>query len=171
MTARKQRISIDNIPKHWPDHLEETIWILNWWLLPSLKFSPKELILGLVVNTKPADANTSILPITEPNAALQMAYIAQQCLDGYAEAMAHAMKRKATFDRRVLAQKPGEVIFSKGQLVQIYRNDLDYTFKTKRKLLPKWSIPQCITSRHLNSYSLETLNRNPLPGSFSARQL
>lgn len=85
-------------------------------------------MLGLVINTKPADLTSSTLPITEADTALQMAYIAQQRLDGYAEAVAHALKRKATFDKRVLAQKPDEVIFSKGQLVQIYRSDLDYTF-------------------------------------------
>ena len=66
-----------------------------------------------------------------------MAYVAQQRLDGYAEAVAHALRRKSTFDKRVLAKHPGEVTFSKGQLVQIYRSDLDYTFKMERKLLPK----------------------------------
>ena len=75
------------------------------------------------------------------------------------------------FDKRVLAQKPGEVIFLKGDLVQIYRSDLDHTFKTERKLLPKWSTPQRILSIHLNSYVLETLNADTLPGSFSARRL
>ena len=161
----------DDIPRTWPDHFDETIRILNWRLLPSLKFSPKELMLGLIVNTKPTDTDTSTLPITEFDTALQMAYVAQQRLDGYAEAVTHALKRKTAFDKRVLTQRPGEVIFSKGQLVQIYRSDLDYTFKTERKLLPKWSTPQRITARHLNSYVLETLNGDPLPGSFSARRL
>ena len=67
--------------------------------------------------------------------------------------------------------KPGEVIFSKGQLIQIYRSDLYYTFKTEHKLLPKWSPPQQIVSRHLNSYTLETLSGDPIPGSFSTRRL
>ncbi|KAH7917343.1 hypothetical protein BV22DRAFT_986307, partial [Leucogyrophana mollusca] len=73
-----------------------------------------------------------------------MAYVAQQRLDGYDAAVRHAVKRKAAFDKRVIAKKPGEVIFTKGQLVQVYRNDLDYTFRTERKLLPKWSEPQRI---------------------------
>ena len=33
-----------------------------------------------------------------------------------------------------------------GDLVQIYQSDLDYTFKTERKLLPKWSPPQRVVS-------------------------
>ena len=100
-----------------------------------------------------------------------MAYVAQQRLNGYAEAVAHALRRKSTFDKRVLAKHPGEVTFSKGQLVQIYRSDLDYTFKTERKLLPKWSTPQRVLARQLNSYTLETLNGDPIPGYFSTRRL
>ena len=41
----------------------------------------------------------------------------------------------------------------------------------ERKLLPKWSTPHCITSQQLNSYTLETLNRDPVPESFSTRCL
>ena len=87
------------------------------------------------------------------------------------EAITHALKRKTAFDKKVLSKQPGEVIFLKGQLVQIYRSDLDYTFKTERKLLPKWSVPHRVTTRHLNSYTLETQKGNPVPGTFSARRL
>ena len=165
------KITTENLPRSWPDHFDEALRILNWRLLPALKFSPKELLLGLVVNTKPSNIDTSTLPTTSSDAALQMAYVAQQRLDGYAEAIAHALKRKKAFDRKVSSKNPGEVTFSKGQLVQIYRSDLDYTFKTERKLLPKWSTPQRVASRHLNSYVLETLNGDPIPGTFSARRL
>ena len=47
------------------------------------------------------------------------------------------MNQKAAFDRRVLAKSPGEVVFTWGQLVQVYRSDLDYTFKAEWKMLPK----------------------------------
>ena len=166
-------ISPEDLPKTWPDHFDEAIRILNWRLLPALKFSPKELFLGLVINSKPAVLDTSAAdsPVMEPDAALQMAYVAQQRLDGYSEAVAHALRRKTAFDRKVLEKSPGEVVFSKGDLVQIYRSDLDYTFKTDRKLLPKWSTPQRVSARHLNSYVLETLNGDILPGSFSTRRL
>ena len=162
-----KKMSTDDIPRGWPDHFDEAIRILNWCLLPALKFSPKELMLGLVINMKPSDPNSSNLPISESDAALQMAYVAQQHLDGYSEAVAHTLKRKTAFDKRVLSRNPGEVIFLKGQLVQIYRNDLDYTFKTDRKLLPKWSVPQRVVSRNLNSYKLETLNGDPITSSAS----
>ena len=73
-----ERISLEDLPKQWPDHFNEAIRILNWRLLPALKFTPKELMLGLVINTKPTDLNQAILPTTETDTALQMAYVAQQ---------------------------------------------------------------------------------------------
>jgi hypothetical protein len=164
-------LPVENIPRNWPDHLEEAIRTINSRLLPALKYSPKELLLGLVVNTPPTGLIAASEPTASEEVATQMAYVAQQRLDGYAEMVAHAIKRKAVFDKRVLAHKPGEVIFSKGQLVQIYRSDLDYTFKTDRKLLPKWSPPQRVTERTLNSYTLEKLDGTPIPGQFSARRL
>jgi hypothetical protein len=166
-----EKTKVEDIPKSWPEHLDEAIRTLNGRLLPALKFSPKELLLGLVVNTKPTDTQEASSPISVTNVATQMAYVAQQRLDGYAAAVSHALKRKNTFDRKVLKQSPGEVVFSKGQLVQIYRSDLDFTFKTERKLLPKWSSPQRIKSRNLNAYTLETLSGDPIQGTFSARRL
>ena len=161
----------ENIPGSWPKHFNEAIRIMNWHFLPSLKFSPKELLLGLVVNTTPTNVDLSILPVMEQDVATQTAYVAQQQLDGYAEAVAHAVKRKSWFDRRVLAHKTGEVIFSTGQLVQVYRSDLDETFKTEGKLLPKWSPPYRILSRMLNLYTLETLKGMAIKGHFSTRCL
>ncbi|KAG2050047.1 hypothetical protein BDR06DRAFT_842487, partial [Suillus hirtellus] len=81
------------------------------------------------------------------DAPLHIAYVEQQRIDGYEEAVKHAVKRKTAFDKRVLQKAPREVIFKPGQLVQVYRNDLDYTFKAERKLLPKWSVPRRIKSR------------------------
>jgi hypothetical protein len=43
-----------------------------------------------------------------------MAYITQQHLDSYEAMVQHAIKRKAAFDKRVLARSPREVIFSVG---------------------------------------------------------
>ena len=136
-----------------------------------LRFSSKELMLGMVVNTRSAEVDQSVLPITEQDVTTQMAYVAQQRLDGYAGAVVHAVKRKSAFDKKVLANKPGEVIFSKGQLVQVYCSDLDGTFKTERKILPKWSPSYRVTARVLNSYTLQTLIGAPINGCFSAHHL
>ena len=166
-----EAMTVDNIPKAWPKHFDEAIRLLNWRLLPSLNFRPKELLLGLVVNTPRTTLADSTSVLKADDVDLHMTYAAQQRLDGYAAAIHHALKRKAAFDRRVLAEKGGEVIFKPGQLVQVYRSDLDYTFKTERKLLPKWSHPRRIVARNANSYTIETLEGVPIPGNFSARRL
>jgi hypothetical protein len=67
-------------------------------------------------------------------AATHIAYTVQQHLDRYEAIIKH------TFDKHIQA-KLGEVIFAKGQLVQVYHSNLDYTFKTERKLVLKWLPP------------------------------
>ena len=161
----------EKLPKSWPDHLDDTVHALNGRLLPSLKFTPKELLLGLVIDTKRTELTHSDIEPSNVDAAIHMAYVAQQCLDGYDKAVRHAIKRKTAFDRCVLKRQRTEVTFTLGQLVQIYRSDLDNTFKMERKLLPKWSQPHRITSRLRNSYRLETLTGTLLLGEFSARRL
>ena len=46
-----------DVPASWSDHLKEAIEFLNNCILPNLKFSPNELLLGIIINTKrtPAD--------------------------------------------------------------------------------------------------------------------
>jgi hypothetical protein len=160
-----------DIPVNWPDHLEAAVRCINDRILPNLKYSPNELLLGLVVNTKPTlpdDLQTT--PSTE-EVNMQMAYVDQQRFDGYAQIVDHAQNRKAAFDKQVLNQAPREVVFRAGDLVQVYRSDLDFTFKTERKIEPKFSAPRRVTNRNKNSYRLETLEGFPIAGKFSSRRL
>ena len=159
-----QEKSIAQLPHNWPDHFEEAICILNWQILPALKFSPKELLLGMVVNTlnMPLEVSTAFLMPT--NIDTHMAYVAQQWLDGYAEAVHHTLRRKATFDHKILKSKPGEVIFYRGQLVQVYQSDLAGTLSTEKKLATMWSPPHRISDCIAKSYKLETLDGALLEG-------
>lgn len=100
-----------------------------------------------------------------------MVYVAQQQLDRYDATVRHALKHKAVFDKQVLEHKPGEVIFRQGQLIQFYCSSLDYTFDAKHKLVPKWSSPHHITTCLCNSYKIETINGDAVPGEFHARRL
>ena len=100
-----------------------------------------------------------------------MTYAAQQRLDGYAEAVRHAIRRKATFDKRVRKSKTGEVVFTKGQLVQVFDSGLAKTLRTERKLQAMWLGPHQVSKQILNSYKLETLEGAPLEGEFNARRL
>jgi hypothetical protein len=92
----------EDLPWSWTDNFDQAIRILNWHILPSLKFSPKELLLGLVVNTvnTPLEASASFLPPQDID--VHFAYAAQQRLDGYSEAVQHAVRRKAAFDKKVI---------------------------------------------------------------------
>ncbi|KAG2058733.1 hypothetical protein BDR06DRAFT_864441, partial [Suillus hirtellus] len=41
-----EAISWDTLLNSWPKNLEEAVAVLNYRILPALKFSPKELLLG-----------------------------------------------------------------------------------------------------------------------------
>ena len=115
---------------------------INNRILPNLKYSPNELLLGLVINTNttpPAEISASPTP---EEVDMQMAYVDQHRFDGYLQIVEHAQRHKAAFDKWVLSHPPREVIFKAGDLVQVYRSDLDFTFSLDRKLLPKFSAPR-----------------------------
>jgi len=131
--------------KTWPDHLEEAVVAPNHHILPALKFSPKELLLGQVINTPQTDlANcTSAIQLSDAN--VHMAYVTQQRLDSYEAIVQHAVKRKAVFDKRVLACSPREVIFSAAQLIQFFYSNQHNMLEARHKVILKWSPPHCIT--------------------------
>ena len=43
----------EDIARAWPDHFDDAIQHLNECIIPAFKFSPKELLLGIVINTPP----------------------------------------------------------------------------------------------------------------------
>ncbi len=100
-----------------------------------------------------------------------MAYVAQQRLDGYEAAIIHALKRKETFDRRVL--KSPAVKFSSTR-VSWFRF-IAVTWTTPSRLSGNYSqngpSPRRVTERLHNSYKLETLEGTAITGEFSARRL
>ena len=81
------------------------------------------------------------------------------------------MDQKTRFDRRVLESKEEEIIFKNGQLIQVYQNDLAKSIGTECKLTPMWLEPHRVTEHILNSYKLETLDRQLLDREYHARQL
>jgi hypothetical protein len=110
----------------------------NCHILPHLKLSPNGHIFGLVVNTGGMPDNISTAELNPNNISIQMAYVGQQRT---AQIVMHANKRKLAFDKNVLEWAPKEVIFKVGQLVQVYRSNLDFTVSVDRKMVPKWSAP------------------------------
>ena len=99
-----------DVPENWPDHLDEAIRLLNRWILPLLKFSPNELLLGLIVNTPATLVDIVDGPVTHEEVSLQSAYVNQQQLDGYSQIVENAHHRKEAFNKKVVARAPHEVI-------------------------------------------------------------
>jgi transposase InsO family protein len=166
-----QEVKPDDIGKAWPDHFDTTIRQLNERIIPAFQFSPKELLLGIVVNTTPTPTAAAVTAPQAIQVNVQLAYVDQQRLDAADKAAQHAIARKAIFDRRVLRSKAGEVVFKTGELVQVYDNALDNTLSTARKLLPRWSALKHIANQVGNSYRLTTLEGGPLNGLIHARRL
>jgi transposase InsO family protein len=68
-------VTKDTLPDNWPDNFDEAIWITNERLLPSVKFSPKELLFGSVVNTPPTPIAVAATALTTEDASIHMAYV------------------------------------------------------------------------------------------------
>ncbi|KAI6042328.1 velvet factor-domain-containing protein [Pisolithus marmoratus] len=133
--------------------------------------STKELLLGFVINTAHTPVEEATRPVEGKDVDIQLAYIEQQCLDGASQAIRHAVKRKAAFNRRVLGSAAREVVFKEGDLVQVYDSMLDMTMVSLRKLLPRWSAPRRVVERIGNSYKVTTLEGFPVGGLVHARRL
>ena len=166
-----ERMTKEDLPSNWPEHLDAAIKYLNDRILPSLKYSPNELLLGLVVNSRKTDSPDEIKPPTAEEINIHLAFAEQQHLDGYAATVDYAIKRKAAFDSRLRQQAPKIVIFQPGDLVQVHATQWIHTFVSIKKLVPMWSTPYRIATRKLNSYTLETLNGLPLAGVYNSRRL
>ena len=135
-----------DIPSSWPDHLNAAIKNLSDRILPSLMFSPNELLLGLLLNMGHTNSSEDIKPPTEEEIAVYMALIEQRHLDGYEATLNHASKRKLKFDKKLIQRAPKNVVFQPGDLVQIHAMEWTHTFASIRKLTPMWSMPHRVAS-------------------------
>jgi RNase H-like domain found in reverse transcriptase len=72
-----ESMALKDLPSNWPEYLDVTIKHLNNRILPSLKYSPNELLLGLVVNSRQTDSPEDIRPPTEQEVALHLTLVEQ----------------------------------------------------------------------------------------------
>jgi hypothetical protein len=98
-------------------------------------------MLGMVVNTACTPLEASALMLMPENVDQHMMYTAQQRLNGYTEVVRHAIRWKVTFDKKVRKSKTGKVIFTKGQLMQVFNSGLSMTLHIERKLQVIWLGP------------------------------
>lgn len=164
--------SFEDLPYNWPDHFDAALRDLNDRILPALEFTPRELLTGHVIDTVSTPTHIAATEPTADDVHTQMEYTAQQQLDAYSHVVEHANEREAAFNKNIDESRlKKSIIFHTNDLVQIYRSDLDYTFRTTRKLLPKWGQVRRVVSREVNSYKLASLEGLVLKGRFSARRL
>src|ERR1700677_4356819 len=128
-----KRMTKEDLPNNWPNHLDAAIKHLNDRILPSLKYSPNELLLGLIVNSRRTDFPDGIEPPTAEEIDIHLAFVEQQHLDGYAATVDHAIKQKAAFDSRLRQRAPKNVVFQPGDLVQVHATQWVHTFASIKK--------------------------------------
>lgn len=82
----------EEIAKMWPDQFDAAVEQLNECIIPTFQFSPKELLLGLVVNTACTPADTVTQEVSKQEASVHFVYVKQQCLDAGDRTALHAAK-------------------------------------------------------------------------------
>ncbi|CCO37587.1 Retrovirus-related Pol polyprotein from transposon opus Includes: RecName: Full=Protease [Rhizoctonia solani AG-1 IB] len=153
-------------PAAWPKHLDEAVAQLNDRILPSLGYSPRELLTGILSPERKADIGARIRDPTLEEVDVNMALTYAFRMDGYANALRHAARRKRQFDKKA---RPAD--FKAGDLVQKYDARLDETHSSLRKLAPRWSGPVRVVSKATNSYALEDLEGNAFSSAAHSRLL
>ena len=136
----------------WPKHLATTICQMNDRILPSTGYSPRELLLGLVIEDH-GQLLVDMLHQTHDNdVTVYIAFVDSAHADTFQSAVYMAAQQKARFDGKVVA-----VTFRDGDLVQVYNNKLDNTFEYNMKLLHCWSMLMHVPEKFNSSYTIETL--------------
>lgn len=155
-----------SMPSSWPKHLMTAVSQLNDRVLPSLLYSPRELLTGQLSAERRAQLSFPARTPTSQEVDVNMALTFSLRQDAYAHALEHANKRKRVFDRKTRA-----IEYQPGDLVQRYDARWDETHSSERKLVPRWSGPLRVISKALNSYALEDLQGQPFTAAAHARLL
>jgi transposase InsO family protein len=76
-TEEFKRMDWAKLPDTWPGHFDNALQILNWRILPALKFRPKELLFGLPINTVPTPIEDSASVLKPEDVNIHIAYAEQ----------------------------------------------------------------------------------------------
>ncbi|KAJ7939532.1 hypothetical protein B0H13DRAFT_2300810 [Mycena leptocephala] len=123
----------DDLPANWPDHFDNTIFILKNPILRALDHTPNELFFGMVINT------------TETALRRLFSRCEARC------------RTEGSVRDRVAESKAVEVVFAARDLVQVLDPKSQKTFLATKKILPEWSDTFRVNERILNSYIIETI--------------
>lgn len=113
--------SFEDLPRNWPEHLDDAIRSLNHRIIPAFKYSPHELFSGRIVNSVPAPlVETTQVPSAE-DIEVQLARTQQQRLDAYAHITKNAQAREHAFNNRIEESHRKQIVqFRVNDLVQVY---------------------------------------------------
>lgn len=159
-------------PRSWPKFLQTAIRQMNDRVLPSLGYTPRELLTGVLTADRRHETGASIRqqytptsPETNPiDVNLALAYALRS--DGAERALTHARERKRRSDLKAKL-----ITAEAGDLVQRYDPRWDTTHSTERKLAPRWSEPLRVRERKNSSYILESLDGELVSSGTHARHL
>ncbi|QRV90331.1 Retrovirus-related Pol polyprotein from transposon opus [Ceratobasidium sp. AG-Ba] len=145
-------------PRSWPNFFREAIRQMNDRILPTLGYSPRELLTGVLSADRKYQVGAAIrqqydnetLPPNSVDVNMALSYALRT--DGAERALSYAKERKRRFDTnaRVLLAEAGD-------LVQKYDARWDNTHSNDRKLVPRWTGPFRVRERRNTSYVLEDL--------------
>lgn len=147
-------------PRSWPTFLQQAVRYMNDRILPSLGYSPRELLTGVLTADRSYKVGANIrqqyardADESSPAVDVNMALAYALRTDGAEKALEHARARKRTFDLKAKA-----FLGEPGDLVQRYDPRWENTHSTERKLAARWSEPLRVRSRNNTSYVLENLD-------------
>lgn len=140
------------VPSNWPLYFDLALEQMNSRILPSLTYSPRELLFGMALTDRPGDSSTGVGPASDVSAIAHLAFVDALRSDGWARSIDHATTRKRHFDKKVKA-----IDFLVGDIVQVYDDRLDKNYKLDNKLAARWSGPMQINTKLLNSYEVNAL--------------
>ncbi|KAF8749003.1 hypothetical protein RHS01_10377 [Rhizoctonia solani] len=155
-------------PRLWPKYLAQAVAQLNDRVLPSLGYTPRELLTGMLSAERSASIGKAIrspnLSMSVVDVNLALTYSLRD--DAFANALTYANRRKRQFDKKARV-----VDYEVGDLVQRYDARFDETHNALRKLAPRWSGALRIDKKARNSYSLVDMDGKPFAQAAHARLL
>ena len=93
-----KKMTKKDILSNWPGHLDTAVKYLNNCILPSIKYSPNEIMFTLQGRPPPTDSPENIGLPTEQDISIHFALTEQQQLDSYVAIVDHT---KAAFDAKL----------------------------------------------------------------------
>ncbi|KAF8751485.1 retrotransposable element tf2 155 kda protein type 1-like, partial [Rhizoctonia solani] len=167
-TSRDGESDPEATPRSWPKHLTKAVAQLNDRVVPSLGYTPRELLTGMLSAERSASIGKAIRSLNSAMSVVDVNLALTYSLrdDAFANALAYANRRKRQFDKKARV-----VNYEVGDLVQRYDARLDETHGALRKLAPKWSGALRIDKKARNSYSLVDLDGKPFAQAAHARLL